>query len=97
MKKIIALLISFGMFATAFSQSKEIEEARRIINGEPKQEKKVYREANTRYPAKNNKTYKKHRKYKKDNGRHLGWEKGVGNPHKSGSKKKYAYKNGKKK
>ena len=85
MKKIIALIIAFGSFATAFSQSSKIDEAKRIINGEP--ERKVYGETNTRYPSTStkNRTYSYNKKYKKkgNNGKHLGWEKGVGNPHKS--------------
>ena len=33
-----------------------------------------------------NKKDKKNKKYKKDNGKHLGWEKGKGNPHKGKGK-----------
>ncbi len=32
--------------------------------------------------------YKKDKKYKSNNGNHYGWEKGKGNPHKDGGKKK---------
>jgi hypothetical protein len=158
MKKIVALLITFGSFATAFSQSQKIEEAKRVINGETREEKTVYGEP-TRYPSstsaeeaenihreydrkidavqrnpilsssekerrirdlqnerdrkigeinkryedgrkrkwENKNGYAKNKKYKKDNGKHLGWEKGVGNPHKSGNKKKDTHAKGKRK
>ena len=92
MKKIIALLITFGSFATAFSQSSKIDEAKRVINGEP--ERKVYSETGTRYPSRtvNERSYSYNKKCKKkgNNGKHLGWEKGVGNPHRTGN----VYKNG---
>jgi hypothetical protein len=32
-------------------------------------------------------SHSKNKKYKKDNGNHYGWERGVGNPHRSGSNK----------
>lgn len=150
MKKTIALLITFGAFASAYSQTRNIEEARRIINGEPKEERAVYGESssrerddinrdydrkidavrrnpvlspaqkersirdlenernrkirdwNERYGAdrrdKKNDGYAKNKKYKKNNGKHLGWEKGKGNPHKYGKKKNDTHKRkGKKK
>ena len=143
MKKIFFLFIAFGSLTTAFAQSRKIDEAKRVINGEPKEERKVYSETGNRYPTStsgtedvnsinkeydrkinavkmnpflsptekerrirelenernariralggnrggsygynNNKSYKT----KGNNGKHLGWEKGVGNPHRTGGR-----------
>ena len=154
MKKFFALLITFGAFTAAFSQSRKIEEARRVINGETKEERTVSRDESSRYPespasreeetdkiyrqydrkieavrnnpllsseekekrirdlqyerdrkirenndryTSNKKHHSKNKKFKKNNGKHLGWEKGVGNPHKSGNKKDHAPGKGKSK
>lgn len=138
MKKIFVLLIAFGSFASGYSQSRKIEEAKRVINGEP--ERKVYSETGNRNPSSTSRSedvnsinreydqkinavranpflsaaekerrirelenernrkiraingggaYSSNKKYKKNgnNGKHLGWEKGVGNPHKNGGKR----------
>lgn len=97
MKKIFASFIALGIFITGFAQSQKIEEAKRVINGTP-QDRKVYGETGTSYPetyptgkkrvATGDKKYKKNKKYKKDNGKHLGWQKGVGNPHRTKGKGK---------
>lgn len=150
MKKIISLLIAFGCFATAFSQSRKIDEAKDIINGRTTEQKKVYSENGSRYPTSTsgsedvnsiNKEYDRkinavranpflsaaekerrirelenernariraingkggsysynNKKYKSkgNNGKHLGWEKGVGNPHRTGNAVNHGKGNGK--
>jgi hypothetical protein len=44
------------------------------------------REINSRYGTSSSGKYKYKSKHKGNNGKHLGWEKGVGNPHKNGGK-----------
>lgn len=82
----MVLLLSLGAFAIAQAQSTK-EEARRIVLGHPKngttsqqgrtvilgkneQNRKVYRTSRNTYYSK-----------KSNPGKHLGWYKGVGNPH----------------
>ncbi len=117
MKKIMMLLFAFGMFATAFAQHADNQNAKRDILGPPKnaapstshnaknvilgRNNTVYHSTNEHnnrtpqqdvYYGKHGK-FKKHgnrwddddREYKKDNGRHLGWQKGKGNPHRNGN------------
>jgi hypothetical protein len=89
MKKIFILLLGLGAFATIHAQSSR-EEARRIVLGQPKngtasqqgkkailrddQGGKVFRtNRNTYYGKKSNP------------GKHLGWYKGKGNPHRYGA------------
>lgn len=60
------------------------------------------REINNRYSGDrrddrrydDNDDYKKDKRYKKDNGNHYGWEKGKGNPHRTGSSKGHGKGNG---
>jgi hypothetical protein len=89
MKKFLILMATFGAFATVRAQSSR-EEARRIVLGQPKngtssqqgrtvilgndQGKKVYRTNRSTYYAK-----------KSNPGKHLGWYKGKGNPHRYGA------------
>ncbi len=49
------------------------------------------KEINSRYYGGKNKGHK-YAKHKGNNGKHLGWEKGKGNPHKSGGKAKHKHK-----
>ncbi len=57
---------------------------------------KNYDGRDRKYDDDDDEDYKKNKKYKKDNGNHYGWEKGVGNPHRTGSDKEYGHKsNGK--
>ena len=85
MKKVIALLIAVASFSTSFSQSRKIDEARRIINGETNtvSDRKVYRD----YGDDDYNTGKRKNAYKKSSnpGKHLGWYKGKGNPHRTGA------------
>jgi hypothetical protein len=85
MKKITMLLLALGAFAMAQAQTTK-EEARRIVLGQPKngtttqQGRTVILGRN----EDNRKVYRTNRAgyYKKSNpGKHLGWYKGVGNPH----------------
>ena len=86
----MALLLTLSAFAIAQAQTTK-EEARRIVLGQPKngtasqqgrtvtlgrneQNKKVYRTNRTTYYSK-----------KSNPGKHLGWNKGVGNPHRYGA------------
>jgi len=97
MKKLFILLVA--AFTYVGAQAQTAEDAKRVILGEPKRkttsqdprdilgtrdDRRVYEENRTRYPSKN-KSYKG-KKYGKHNnpGKRLGWEKGVGNPHRTG-------------
>jgi len=154
MKKLFALLIAAGSFTTIFAQSKKIEEARRVMNGNGSDDRTVndnrgsrrpgdnvstnrserIEEVNNEYDRKvnsvrinptlsqaekerrirelenqrqrridaikngdrNSTKHKNHGKNKNktgkgNNGKHLGWEKGVGNPH-SGQNRDDQYK-----
>lgn len=105
MKKLFILLAA--AFTYSGVQAQTVEDAKRVILGEPKRQttqqdprdilgtrddRRVYEENGTRYPSKN-KSYKG-KKYGKHNnpGRRLGWEKGVGNPHRTGAVKSKNYK-----
>ncbi len=61
------------------------EEKDRIIRDLENQRKREIKKINGRYDGDDNdrKTHK-NKKAKSDNGKHLGWEKGKGNPHKNG-------------
>lgn len=103
MKKLFILLAATFTYAAAHAQT--TEDAKRVILGEPKRkstthdqgdilgtrdDRRVYEE--NRYPSKN-KSYKG-KKYGKHNnpGKRLGWEKGVGNPHRTGAVQSKNYK-----
>lgn len=91
MKKLSTLLIAIGAFVAVHAQSSR-DEARRVVLGEPKtttsqgrnvilgktpheQQKKIYKKERTVYYGRKN-----------NRGKHLGWYKGVGNPHRYGVK-----------
>lgn len=71
------------------------EEKARIISGLEKERANKIREINRKYKDRNDdndgddddRDGKKDKKVKGNNGKHLGWEKGVGNPHRTGSDK----------
>jgi hypothetical protein len=90
MKKITMLLLALGALAMAQAQTTK-EEARKIVLGQPKngtssqqgrtvilgrteQNRKIYKTNRTGYYTK-----------KSNSGKHLGWYKGVGSPHRFGS------------
>src|SRR5690349_22129011 len=90
MKKIMLLLFTLVAFAMAQAQTSK-EEARRIVLGQPKKgttsqqgrtvilgrnetNRKVYKTKRTTHYSK-----------KSNPGKHLGWYKGVGNPHRYGT------------
>ena len=90
MKKIMILLLALGGFAMANAQTTR-EEARRIglgqsknettsqkgrtvILGKNKQDQKIYKTKRTTHYSR-----------KSNPGKHLGWYKGVGNPHRYGT------------
>ena len=66
------------------------EEKERIIRNLQKERQRKIRQVNERYNGdrddddRDGKKYKKDKKQKSNNGKHLGWEKGKGNPHKNG-------------
>ncbi len=70
------------------------EEKERIIRGLENERAKKIREVNKKYSDRDDRDDddgdddKKDKKVKGNNGKHLGWEKGVGNPHRTGSDKK---------
>ena len=76
----------------------QAEKDRAIRQLESDRARKI-REINSQYSTAQNKTHKKYTKRyhddedysndRKDNGKHLGWEKGKGNPHKNGGKSKH--------
>lgn len=90
MKKVIILVFILGAFVTVRAQSSK-DEARRVILGQPKkttssqQTRTVILGGNTQ-TTQNRKIYRTNHPYyhKTNNGKHLGWYKGVGNPHKYG-------------
>ncbi len=61
------------------------QKERRINELEYERAQKL-REVNNRYSGGNSNdgNYTKNKKYKSNNGKHLGWEKGKGNPHRTG-------------
>jgi hypothetical protein len=90
MKKIMILIFTLGAFVMVQAQTSR-EEARRIVLGQPKNgttsqqgrtvilgrnesNKKVYKTKRTTHYSK-----------KSNPGKHLGWYKGVGNPHRYGA------------
>lgn len=90
MKKIITVLIAVAVFASVHAQSSK-EEARRVVLGQPKQTTSQQQSRNVilgRSPQQSGRVYKTNRTVhygKKSNpGKHLGWYKGVGNPHRYG-------------
>lgn len=92
MKKIIILLVVLGSFVTAKAQSSK-DEARRVVLGQPKKKVSSSQQGRTvilgRNTGQNRTIYRTNRTYygKKNNpGKHLGWYKGVGNPHRYGTK-----------
>jgi len=92
MKKIITVLIAVAAFASVRAQSSK-EDARRVVLGQPKQTTSQQQSRNVilgRSPEQSGRVYKTNRTVyygKKSNpGKHLGWYKGVGNPHKYGVK-----------
>lgn len=96
MKKVITVLIAIAAFASVHAQTSR-DDARRVILGQPKQtttqQRKTQQGRNVilgRYPQtqQSGRVYKTNRTvyYGKRNnpGKHLGWYKGVGNPHRYG-------------
>ena len=93
MKKTIILLIALCAFAAVHAQTSR-DEARRIVLGQPKR-KVSSQQGRTiilgRNPQveQNRKIYKPNRTVyygkKRNPGKHLGWYKGVGNPHRYGT------------
>ena len=90
MKKILTVLIAIAAFATVHAQSSK-DEARRVILGQPKQSTSQQQGRNVilgKNPQQGNPVYKTNRTVyygKRSNpGKHLGWYKGVGNPHRYG-------------
>jgi hypothetical protein len=60
------------------------EKERRISELEYERQRRIQEINNGSYSGdRRNRDYDKNKTYKKDNGKHLGWEKGVGNPHRS--------------
>ncbi len=68
------------------------EKERMIRQLENDRQRKI-RDINRRYNEINrdDRDYKKDKSYKNNNGKKLGWEKGVGNPHRTGSGKEFSY------
>lgn len=60
----------------------------RIIRQLERERQQRINQINNSYSGNNNNDdyYKKNKKYKGNNGKHLGWEKGKGNPHRNGGK-----------
>jgi len=85
MKKIITVIIAVAAFASVHAQSSR-DEARRVILGQPKQT--TSQQGRTVVLGSPQRVYKTNRTVyygKKSNpGKHLGWYKGVGNPHRYG-------------
>ena len=91
MKKIITLFIAVASFAALHAQSSR-DEARKVVLGQPKRNTSTQQGRNiilgtpgqqtTIYKTSRNGTYPYGRKT--NPGKHLGWYKGVGNPHKYG-------------
>ena len=98
MKKVLTVLIAVAAFASVHAQSSK-EEARRVVLGQPKQTTSQQQSRNVilgRSPQQSGRVYKTNRTVyygKKSNpGKHLGWYKGVGNPHRNGGKPGKGYK-----
>jgi Ni/Co efflux regulator RcnB len=90
MKKIITVLIAVAAFASVHAQSSK-DDARRVVLGQPKRTTTQQQGRNVilgRSPQESGRVYKTNRTVyygKKSNpGKHLGWYKGVGNPHRYG-------------
>ena len=91
MKKIITLFIAVASFAALHAQSSR-DEARKVVLGQPKRNTSTQQGRNiilgtpgqqtTIYKTSRNGTYPYGRKT--NPGKHLGWYKGVGNPHRYG-------------
>ncbi len=104
MKKLLILLLGVAVYTTA--QAQTTEDARRVILGEEKRktnteqptdifgrkdEGRVYRESEK--TSSKSKSYKSKKRGKYNNpGKRLGWEKGVGNPHRTGAVQSKKYK-----
>lgn len=58
------------------------EKERRIRQLEAQRERRIRNIYNDNRGYDDDDDYKKNKKYKQNNGKHLGWEKGKGNPHK---------------
>ena len=73
-----------------YNNSLSAAEKERIIRNLQKERQRKIRQVNERYNGdrddddRDGKKYKKDKKQKSNNGKHLGWEKGKGNPHKNG-------------
>lgn len=92
MKKIITLFIAVASFAAVHAQSSR-DEARKVVLGQPKRTTSTQQGRNVILgtPGQNTTIYKTNRTSGNDHygrktnpGRHLGWYKGVGNPHRYG-------------
>jgi hypothetical protein len=88
MKKVIMVLLVLGTFLNVKAQSSK-DEARKVILGQPKNSREQTRTVilgRKSEPTQTRRVYEtKQNCYKKTNpGKHLGWYKGVGNPHKYG-------------
>ena len=89
MKKAMMVLLILGAVVSVHAQSSK-DEARRVILGQPK--KSSQQQTRTVILGRNGQTNQtrtvygtNHNHYNKSNpGKHLGWYKGVGNPHKYG-------------
>gem|GEM_PF-3023576 len=89
MKKAIIVLLILGAFVSVHAQSSR-DEARRVILGQPKRQ--TSQQTRTVILGRNGQTTQTQRVYRTNHpyyhktnpGRHLGWYKGVGNPHKYG-------------
>ena len=92
MKKIITLFVAIAAFASAKAQTTK-DEARRVILGQPKQTTTSQQGRTVilgRTPQQTGGVYRTNRnvyyKKKSNPGKHLGWYKGTGNPHRYGVK-----------
>jgi hypothetical protein len=88
MKKAIMVLLVLGTFVSVHAQSSK-DEARRVVLGQPKstsQQTRTVILGRNGEPTPTRRVYetKQNRNYKSNPGKHLGWYKGVGNPHKYG-------------
>lgn len=91
MKKVLIVLLVLGSVVTVHAQSSR-DEARRVVLGHPKNN--TSQQTRTVILGRNGQTTQtqriyrtNHEYYHKTNpGKHLGWYKGVGNPHKYGGK-----------
>jgi len=89
MKKVFILFLVVGAFVSVHAQSSK-DEARKVILGQPKktvssQQTRTVILGKNPQTVQNRKIYRaNHRYYKTNPGKHLGWYKGVGNPHKYG-------------